>query len=65
MQMRRKSGPIQKQKKVRYWIDYPLPNGKVRLESVGAFEGLNAYSITDAKAALAKRTVQSREKRIL
>lgn len=65
MQMRRKSGPIQKQKKVRYWIDYPLPNGKVRLESVGAFEGLNAYSITDAKAALAKRTVQRREKRIL
>ena len=40
------------QKKVRYWIDYPLPGGKVRRESVGAFEGLNAYSITDAQAAM-------------
>jgi len=55
---------LKKGKKVRYWIDYPLPGGKVRRESVGAFEGLNAYSITDAQAALAKRTVQKREKRI-
>ncbi len=50
--------------KVRYWIDYPLPDGKMRRESVGSFEGLDAYSIEDAKAALAKRTVQKREKRI-
>jgi integrase len=56
---------LKKGKKVRYWIDYPLPGGKVRRESVGSFEGLNAYSITDAKTALAKRTVQKREKRIL
>jgi len=54
-----------KQKKVRYWIDYPLPDGKQRRESVGAFEDLNAYSITDARTALSKRTVQKREKRIL
>ena len=56
---------FKKQKKVRYWIDYPLPGGKVRRESVGSFEDLNPYSITDAKTALAKRTVQKREKRIL
>ena len=56
---------LKKAKKVKYWIDYSLPAGKVRRESVGAFEGLNAYSITDAKTALAKRTVQKREKRIL
>ena len=54
-----------KAKKVRYWIDYPLPDGKQRRESVGAFEDLNAYSITDARTALSKRTVQKREKRIL
>ncbi|MCG6973105.1 MAG: tyrosine-type recombinase/integrase [Desulfobacterales bacterium] len=54
-----------KAKKIRYWIDYPLPDGKVRRESVGSFEGLNAYSIRDARTALAKRTVQKREKRIL
>jgi integrase len=65
MQMRRESGQSKKGQKVRCWIDYPLPNGKVRRESVGGFEGLNAYSITDAKAALSKRTVQKREKRIL
>jgi integrase len=56
---------LKKAKKVRYWIDYPLPNGKVRRESVGSFEDLNPYSITDARTALAKRTVQKREKRIL
>jgi integrase len=56
---------LKKAKKVRYWIDYPLPGGKVRRESVGTFEGLNAYSITDARTALSKRTVQKREKRIL
>jgi integrase len=56
---------LKKAKKVRYWIDYPLPNGKIRRESVGGFEDLNGYSITDARTALAKRTVQKREKRIL
>ena len=56
---------LKKGKKVRYWIDYPLPDGKIRRESVGSFEGLNAYSIKDAKTALSKRTVQKREKRIL
>jgi integrase len=54
-----------KRKRVRYWIDYPLPDGKKRRESVGSFEDLDAYSITDAKTALSKRTVQKREKRIL
>ena len=53
-----------KNKKVRYWINYYLPDGKQRRESVGAFEGLDAYSITDAKEALSKRTVQKREKRL-
>jgi len=36
---------LKKSRKVRFWIDYPLPNGKVRCESVGSFEDLNPYSI--------------------
>ena len=54
-----------KQNKIRYWIDYPLPGGKVRRESVGSFEEFDPYSITDAKLALSKRTVQKGEKRLL
>ncbi len=34
--------------KVKYWINYRLPDGKQIRELVGAFEGLNSYSITDA-----------------
>jgi len=49
---------------VRYWIAYRMPDGKQRRESVGAFEGLDAYSLDDAKAADAKRMVQKKEKRI-
>jgi len=51
-------------KKVRYWISYRMPDGKQKRESVGAFEGLDPYSITDAKDALRKRQVQKREKKI-
>lgn len=56
---------LKKSKKVRFWIDYRLPSGNKRREAVGAFAGLDAYSITDARTALSKRTVQKREKRIL
>jgi hypothetical protein len=42
-----------------------MPDGKQKRESVGAFEGLNAYSKTDAEIAMSKREVQKREKRIL
>jgi integrase len=41
-----------------------MPNGKQRRESVSVFEDLDAYSITDAKEALAKRVVQKKERRI-
>jgi integrase len=41
-----------------------MPDGKQRRKSFGALEGLNPYSITDAKEALAKRTVQKKERRI-
>lgn len=51
-------------KKVRYWISYRMPSGKQRRESVGAFEGLDPYSITDAREALSKRVVQKKERRI-
>jgi len=51
-------------KKVKYWIMYRLPNGKQRKEAVSSFEGLNPYSIEDARGAEAKRTVQKRERRI-
>jgi integrase len=53
-----------KSKKVRYWIGYRMPDGKQRRESVGALEGLDPYSITDAKDALSKRQVQKRERKI-
>lgn len=53
-----------KKKKVRYWISYRMPDGRQRRESVGALEGLDPYSITDAKEALAKRQVQKRERKI-
>ncbi|MHC4105963.1 MAG: site-specific integrase, partial [Planctomycetota bacterium] len=49
---------------VRYWISYRMPNGKQRRESVDAFEGLDGYSINDAREALAKRAVQKKERRI-
>ena len=51
-------------RRVRFWISYRLPNGKQKRESVGAFEGLDAYSITDARDAESKRGVQRREKRL-
>jgi integrase len=52
-----------KVKTIRYWIVYRRKaDGKQRWESVGAFEGLKAWSITDAKDALSKRTVQKIEK---
>lgn len=53
-----------KSKKIRYWISYRMPNGKQRRESVGAFEGLDPFSIKDARDAESKRVVQKREKRI-
>jgi len=53
-----------KAQKVRYWIDYQLPNGKARRESVDAFEGLNGYSLDDARSAMSKRHVQKKENRI-
>jgi len=53
-----------KSNRVRYWISYRMPDGKQRRESVGAFEGLNSYSITDARNAESKRIVQKKEKRI-
>ena len=43
-----------RKKKVRYWISYRLPDGRQRRESVGALEGLDPNSITDAKEALAR-----------
>ena len=51
-------------KKVKYWIQYRLPGGRQRKESVASFEGLDPYSITDAKDAESKRKVQKRENRI-
>lgn len=53
-----------KSKKVRYWISYRMPDGTQRRESVGAFEDLDAYCVTDAKNALSKRVVQKKERRM-
>jgi len=51
-------------KRVKYWIDYRLPGGKQRRESVKG-ENLNPYSIEDARKFNSKRVVQKAENRIL
>ncbi len=56
---------LKRSRKVKYWISYRLPGGKQKRESVAAFEGLNGYSIEDARDAWSKRSVQKREKRLL
>jgi integrase len=48
---------LKRSKKVRYWIDFKIPGGKVRQEPVG-------YSIEEARDADGKRRVQKRENRI-
>lgn len=53
-----------KSKRVKYWINYRLPNGKQRRELVKG-EGLNPYSIEDARKFNSKRVVQKAENRIL
>jgi integrase len=52
-------------KKVRYWVNYRLPDGKQKRESVDAFKDLNGYSIEDARKAESKRVVQKAENRIM
>jgi dGTP triphosphohydrolase len=51
-------------RKVKYWLQYRLPDGRQKKESVGSFEGLDAYSIKDANDAHSKRMVQRRERRL-
>jgi len=55
---------LKRSKKVKYWINYRMPDGKQRRESLSAFEDLNPFSIQDAKDALSKRAVQKKENRI-
>jgi integrase len=51
-------------KKVKYWINYRLPDGRQARELVGAFEGLKSYSITDARDAYSKKKVLKKEKKL-
>ena len=51
-------------KRVLYWIDYRLPDGKQKREPLSKFDDLDPYSIVDAQKALAKRTVQIKERTI-
>lgn len=48
-------------KKVRFWIDYRLPDGKQIREPVAAADDPACYSIEEAKAAEGKRRAQKRE----
>lgn len=48
---------LKRSKKIKYWINYRLPDGKQRREAVG-------YSIEEAKDADGKRRTQKRENRI-
>ena len=51
---------LKRSSKVKYWINYRLPNGKQRTESVKG-EGLNPHSIESAREMLSKRVVQKKE----
>jgi integrase len=53
-----------KGKKVKYWIVYRMPDGRQRRESLAKFEGVDPYSITDAREVESKRVVQRREHRV-
>lgn len=53
-----------KLKRVRYWVSYRLPNGRQRKESISKFEGVDPYSITDAREVESKRMVQRRENKL-
>ena len=55
---------LKRGQKVKFWINYRLPGGKQKREPVGG-EGLNPYSIEDARKANSKRVVQKAENRIL
>jgi integrase len=55
---------VKKSRKVRYWINYRMQDGKQRRESVGAFKDLDPYSIEDAEDAMSKRRVQKRERKL-
>ncbi len=48
-------------KKVRYWINYTMPDGKQRREPVAAAGDPAAYSIEEARAAEGKRKAQKVE----
>jgi integrase len=52
-------------KRVKYWINYRLPDGKQVRQSVDSFEGLNGYSMEDARKASAKISVHKAENRLL
>ncbi len=54
-----------KSKRVRHWIYFRMPDKRQRMEAVGSFEGLDPYSIEDARIASSKRKVQKKEKRLL
>jgi hypothetical protein len=54
-----------KSKRVRYWVNFRMPDGSQCRHAVGSFEGLTPYSIEDARVADSKRKVQKRENRIL
>ena len=53
-----------KSKRLRYWINFRMPDGSQCRQAVGSFEGLDPYSIEDARDAESKRKVQKRENRI-
>jgi len=54
-----------KSKRVRYWINFRMPDGSQCRQAVGSFEDLDPYSIEDARDADSKRRVQKRENRLL
>ena len=54
---------VVKNKKVRYWVTYKMPDGKQRREAVGKFTDLDPYSIDDAREAETKPMVQKAENR--
>jgi integrase len=54
---------LKRGRKVRYWVNYLLPGGRQKREAVSG-EGINPYSIEDAKKFHSKRVVQRVEKKV-
>ena len=55
---------LKRARKNKFWISYRMPDGKQRKESISKFEGVDPFSISDAKEVESKRMIQRREHKL-